>query len=298
MPPRRNPADNPAGNPAPTAAEQASIASLPGLPGLQLLRASFTTRCFPRHSHEGFGVGVIEQGALGFQYRGEHLVAPPGRINTVNPDEVHTGQAATSAGWTYRMFYLSPQFLARMDEDISGQTRPLPFFNAGVIDDPGLAALLRHTHLRCCEPGAERLETDALLLRLFAGLLARHSYEPLPTDTPGPEHAAVARAKDCLHSRHAEPLDLDTVARAACLSPYHFIRVFARHTGLTPHAWLMQLRARKAAELLRRGLPLADAAQQTGFADQSHLSKVFKRLHGISPGQFRNSVQGAQARTG
>lgn len=288
MPPRRNPA----GIPAPQAKEQASMVSPPGLPDLQLLRASFLTRSFPRHSHEGYGVGVIEQGALGFEYRGEHLVAPPGRINTVNPDEVHTGQAATSAGWTYRMFYFSPQFLARMAEDISGRPRPLPFFTAGVIADPALAALLRHTHLRCCEARSERLETDALLLRLFAGLLARHSYEPLPTGRIGPEHDAVRRAKDYLHQHHGEPLSLDAVARAACLSPYHFIRVFARHTGLTPHAWLMQLRARKAAELLRLGLPLAQTAQQAGFADQSHLSKVFKRLHGVSPGQFRNSVQG------
>ena len=67
--------------PDPQASEQVRICSLPELAGLQLLRASYQTQTFPRHSHEGFGVGVIEQGALGFYYRGEHLVAPAGRIN-------------------------------------------------------------------------------------------------------------------------------------------------------------------------------------------------------------------------
>ena len=97
---KANTADFPTG-------EQVRIRTLPELPGLQLMQASYQTRTFPRHSHEGFGVGVIEQGALGFYYRGENVVAPAGRINTVNPDEVHTGQSATEHGWTYRMFYLS-----------------------------------------------------------------------------------------------------------------------------------------------------------------------------------------------
>ncbi len=291
--------------------EQVRVWSPQEAPGLQLMRASFKTQTFARHSHEGYGVGVIEQGALGFSYRGAGLVAGSGSINTVNPDEAHTGHAASEHGWTYRMFYFSPAFLERMAEDVAGRRAPLPFFTSGVIHDPGLAGLLLrahalHDHALFRQSAGEaaqakqaiRLARDTLLLTAFAQLLGRHTYERLPLQQAGQEHAAVARVKDYLRSGFEANASLPNfsladLAGVACLSPYHFIRVFSRHTGLTPHAWLMQLRARKARELLRQGTPIADAAAQAGFADQSHLTKAFKRLLGYTPGHFRNSVQGA-----
>ena len=336
-------------------AETAHVWSPPQAPGLTLMRASFKTQTFARHSHEGYGVGVIEAGALAFDYRGAGLVAAQGAVNTVNPDEPHTGHAASSHGWAYRMFYFSPEYLAQRAEDVAGRPVPLPFFTSGVIHDPGLAALLLRAHAlhdalqnfpHDARPGSlagaptnaptnasanaqandtasgpansladapsglsggDSLGRESLLLHAFARLLARHSYLPPPLPRAGAEHAAVARVKAHLLERIGgqHPADqksenqrpagftLAELAGVACLSPYHFIRVFARHTGLTPHAWLMQLRARKAGELLRQGAPIAQAAASAGFADQSHLNRTFKRLLGYTPGQFRNSVQGA-----
>ena len=148
--------------------EQVRIYSLPEMPGLQLMQASYRNQTFPRHSHEGFGVGVIEQGALGFYYRGEHLIAPAGHVNTVNPDEVHTGQAATAEGWTYRMFYFSAEFLQQVAEDIADQPTALPFFTAGVIEDPSLATLIRHVHGQLSDDQTARLEKETLLLQMFS----------------------------------------------------------------------------------------------------------------------------------
>lgn len=332
-----------------TPGDQAHVWSPPQATGLTLLRARFRTQTFARHSHEGYGVGVIEAGALAFDYRGAGLLAPQGAVNTVNPDEPHTGRAATNYGWAYRMFYFSPEYLAQVAEDVAGGRVPLPFFTSGVIHDPGLAALLLRAHaLNDCPhdrphdrrhnalagspagarthaptnsladapsdlPGGDSLARESLLLHAFARLLARHSYLPPPLPKAGAEHAAVARVKAHLRERIGlgrppsapfneinQPgpdgnsgLTLAELARVACLSPYHFIRVFARHTGLPPHAWLMQLRARKAGELLRQGAGIAQAAAGAGFADQSHLTRTFKRLLGYTPGQFRNSVQGA-----
>ena len=240
--------------------EQVDIRSLAEMPGLQLMRASFHTRTFPRHSHEGYGVGVIEQGALGFYYRGENVVAPAGRINTVNPDEVHTGQAATESGWTYRMFYFSADFLQHMTQAVCERPTSLPFFTQGVIEDPDLAGLIRQVHGQLDDIRVARLERETMLLEMFARLLVRHTYEPPTVVRAGREEAPIRRVIDYLDAHFGEDLAVDTLAAIACLSPYHFIRVFTRQTGLTPHAWLMQLRARKAKELLALGLPIADAA--------------------------------------
>ena len=279
-----------------TNVDEAVVCSVPDVPGLQLMRARFRTRRFPRHSHEGYGVGVIEQGALGFYYRGENVVAPAGRINTVNPDEVHTGQAAAEGGWSYRMFYFSAEVLRRMGEEVFGRPISLPFFTAGVIEDPELAHLIRRTHDQFSNPRATRLEQDTLWLTMVSRLIGRHTYAPPTLDRAGREEASVRRVCDFLDARFDENLSIGDLAAVACLSPYHFIRVFARQTGLTPHAWLMQLRARKAKTLLDRGLAIADVAAQSGFSDQRHLTRTFKRILGYTPGQLRNSVQDAQAR--
>jgi AraC-like DNA-binding protein len=271
-------------------------------PGLELMRASFFGQRFARHSHEGFGVGVIETGALGFRYRGEELVAPAGAVNTVNPDEPHDGYGAGGCGagghgapgWTYRMFYFPAAFLARMAEDVAGAPTPLPFLNSGGGRDPELAALLLRAHAlhldHAAAPG-QRLGRDSALLAAFARLITRHTYAPPNLPRARPEHHAVARIKERLRERLDEDLPLAELARMACLSPWHLVRVFARHTGLTPPAWLMQQRARAAPHLLLRGTPNAEAAARSGFADQSHLTRIMKRLTGLTPGQLRNSVQ-------
>jgi AraC-like DNA-binding protein len=263
------------------------------IPGLQLLHARFRRQAFPRHSHEGYGVGVIEAGALGFYYRGENLVAPAGRINTVNPGEIHTGQAAADRGWTYRMLYFSAEFLQKMTESIASRSIPLPILTQGVINDPQLAGLLRQTHILVGDRQVARLDQETRLLILFSHLLIRHTCEPPNLVAAGAEPTAIKRVLDYLDAHCDEDLPIETLAGLACLSPYHFIRVFSRHTGLTPHAWLMQHRTRKAQGLLRRGVAIADVAAQTGFTDQSHLTKTFKRLLGYTPGQLRNSVQDA-----
>ena len=69
---------------------------------VDLMHATYVTQSFPRHTHEGFGVGIVERGALGFYYRGENVIALPRVINLVNPGEAHTGHAASKQGWAYR----------------------------------------------------------------------------------------------------------------------------------------------------------------------------------------------------
>ena len=77
---------------------------IPQVNGVDLLNASYVTQTFSKHTHEGYAVGVVESGALGFAYRGETLVAGPGTVNLVIPGEPHTGFSAAEEGWTYRMF--------------------------------------------------------------------------------------------------------------------------------------------------------------------------------------------------
>jgi AraC-like DNA-binding protein len=271
---------------------QPKIWRLPELGNLELLHATFVNHAFPRHTHDGFAVGVIEQGALGFYYRGENVVASQGAINLANPDEAHTGYAAAETGWTYRMFYLDPDLLQNAAAEIANRpiTR-LPFFQTGVLDDDELARTIHQFHCSLEREKLSRLEKETRLLWLLTQLIIRHADAPPVLHRIGREDEAIHRVCEYIQTCYQENISIEQLANAAHLSPFHFIRVFRNQMGLTPHAYLTQVRVRRAKGLLTRGWTISAAAFETGFVDQSHLTRHFKRLIGVTPGQYRNFVQ-------
>jgi AraC-like DNA-binding protein len=273
--------------------ERVKLWRLPELGNVELLHAHYVTQNFPRHTHDGFAIGVIERGALGFYYRGQNVVAPAGQVNLVNPDEVHTGHAATTQGWTYRMFYLDAALLQTAASELAGRPAKTPFFTMGVLRDITLAGAVHALHTQLEAGHAPLLEVQSRFLDMLTQLVARHADAP-PAHRPiGREPAAVKRAREYIDACYDENISVDKLAAIAHLSPYHFIRVFGRQLGMPPHAYLMQTRVRRAKALLDKGWRIVDAACDTGFVDQSHLTRHFKRTLGYTPGQYRNSVQDA-----
>lgn len=110
--------------------DSAQFRHLPQLPGVELYHAHIAKYAFEPHTHEAFGIGAITWGAERFRYRGEQLVAPTDSLVLMNPDELHTGEAASEDGWQYRMIYLDPNFL----ESLTGERSW--WFNAAVNHDP------------------------------------------------------------------------------------------------------------------------------------------------------------------
>jgi AraC-like DNA-binding protein len=91
---------------------------------------------------------------------------------------------------------------------------------------------------------------------------------------------------DVMHERHAQPLGLQELAAPLGLTQYQLIGLFRKGVGMTPHAYLTQVRLWAACRRLSHGTSLADAAVAAGFYDQSALTKHFKRCYGITPLQF------------
>lgn len=262
-----------------------------GLGPVNLMHARYVTQTFAPHFHEGYCFGVIERGALGFRYMGENVVAPAGAVNLAVPGEVHTGQAAHESGWTYRMLYLDTDLLASAASQMAGKEAPLPFIRDGVLFDPGLARMIHRLHLRMQDPQTALLEKETALLAVLTRMIRQYS-RPHPAESAsGREPGAVDTARDYIHAHHDRDVSVRELAAATGLSPYHFIRIFSRQVGLTPHAYLTQVRVQRAQQLLASGETPVQAAVAAGFFDQSHLTRHFKRIVGVTPARYRNSVQ-------
>ena len=102
--------------------------------------------------------------------------------------------------------------------------------------------------------------------------------------------------KDYLEGRYSEGAKLAELVNLTHLDRAYLIRAFRSAVGMPPHRYLIQIRVREAKRLIREGRPLAEVAAETGFADQSHLTRHFKSLTGLTPGRLRSEVTFVQDR--
>ena len=270
------------------AAEVARYWQHAAVAGVDLLRAKFITHRYGRHAHETYTFGLIESGVEEFDYGGTLLRAGPGAVALLDPEVVHTGQAATPSGWTYRVLYPEVSVVT----DVAGQLgwrRGTPRFPQTVLYDARSAALLRSAH-RAAEHG-DQLASSSLLTSALGGLLRAHAANgtaTVPATTGAARAPATVRTVcELLHERLAEPPTLAELAAVTGLSQFALLRAFRAETGLPPHAYLNQLRVRRARSLLDDGMPPTEVAALTGFADQAHLTRHFKRVVGVPPGAYQ-----------
>ena len=266
--------------------EEAVLWRDPDLYGTEMLRASYTTFEFTPHAHETFAIGVTERGAQTFtSRRHRRLVMPAGTIALVNPGEVHTSRALDARGWSYRMLYPAPALLQEIADDVRGRRGELPFFASAVVDDPRLAARIKALLVACELPHTPALERESRLRACLADLVIRHGRRPGEPARVRIDGHRLRGVRDLLDACPGK-VTLRELADLAGISPYHLLRLFREAFGLPPHAYLIQARVERAKRALCGGASIVDAALGAGFVDQSHLTRYFKRLTGVTPGLY------------
>lgn len=247
-------------------------------------------RDFGRHWHDNYGVGFLERGAHSSASGRGRVHAYAGDVITTNPGEVHDGRPLGATTRRWRIVSIDASVIMSMTSHTvrhSEITRP-------VIEDPALARSLRWLFHRIerwnaqkVADAAEVLACEESLVEAFVLLMARHGTVATSASVP-PE--TVRQVRDRLADDALAPPTLTELASMTGLSKYQVLRRFAEAYGLPPHAWLLQRRVERARALIRDGLSLAAAAAASGFADQSHLTRVFTRQHGFTPGAWKRAV--------
>jgi AraC-like DNA-binding protein len=253
------------------------------------LRAVEFTASFPPHFHDTFAIGVIESGATRLRTPRGEWIGRAGTILAFSPGEIHSAQPVGDAGWTYRMIYPSAEIVAEMGIDVAA-LNGAPLFGAPVLEDRAVAAGFLEAH----EPLVEATSRAASEDRMIGAMRALAAGYAPSTRSPAVRRAyderVVETAREFLDSNFAQPVRLKTLADHCGLSLFHLIRVFRRDVGVTPYSYLIQRRVLGAQRLLCGGSSVVDAAYNCGFADQSHLTRAFRKVVGVPPGQYRRSV--------
>jgi AraC-like DNA-binding protein len=112
-----------------------------------------------------------------------------------------------------------------------------------------------------------------------------------PTAATSRSSAAIQRVRRHIEEHLGQPLTLAELADLAGLSVWRFATVFRQQVGVSPHRYICRLRVERAQALIREGVPAATAASEAGFYDQSHLSRHFKSIYGMTPGQYLTAAR-------
>lgn len=214
------------------------------------------------------------------------VVASKGDLITVSPGEVHDGASVDRRVRAWTMLYIAPSTVASfcVDEDHYGREESELEFSAAVIRDDRARARFVHLErlLRSRLPRND-LQVEEAVSRLIVPMVRLRSRSDRPT------HLGVNRVVERLGDDLASTPTLSELAAIAGVSRFQLIRAVERTTGLTPFALLKQNRLNEARRLIATGLSIAEAAGATGFSDQSHLTRCFKAIYGVTPSALRSS---------
>nr|WP_244983854.1 AraC family transcriptional regulator [Actinomadura citrea] len=262
------------------------------------MTARIGRRHYAPHTHDEYAIGVTVDGTETMLYRGERIYSAAGSVVVVEPGEAHTGGPARPEGFAYLCLYPAAELLGAATTAEPGPVAAAPHFANPIIDDRGLGEALRLAH-HALRLGADPLEGESRLLGVLGGLVRRHAASG-PKAVPAPHRAEAGRIARTVATRLSDeliaPPTLAEVATDLGLSRYQLLRAFREAMGMPPYAWLAQHRVARARALLDAGHRPAEAATLVGFADQAHLTRWFRRVLGVTPGVYRNSVQDSTSR--
>jgi AraC-like DNA-binding protein len=237
---------------------------------------------FISHSHEVMTAILVTSGAVNVEVDGTHHRVGAGQLVLIGAHQVHSARPIDRTGWSMRSLHIPEAVVSGRDRTGGSVRFARP---VGLVPDRA-AALFLDLH-RNSEKLPHQKSRHVELFQCFVDWLLENadSFEPA-SQRHGPVDGRLERAKHILATELFENRTLDSVADEVGLSIYSLIRHFKETYGFSPHAWRVQARANEAAKMIRGNEPLADIAGYCGFADQSHLNRVFKRVYGVTPGQY------------
>ena len=254
----------------------------------ELLRGRFADYSYDLHTHDKACFALITRGAIRIRSCGTEFVARAGDLYAIDADEPHAGWPVDDKGWSLRTLYVDIRRLLAIVEEGDRCPAETPGIAGPIICDPVLASLFGGVH-SCSEAGGSPLKREERYLDFTTRLFKRHTRWKPALRPPGSEARAIRLARDFLDDHLDQKVRLGDIANAVGLPPFRLLRAFERATGLSPHSYQRQARIRFAAGLIRIGQPLSDVAAASGFADQAHLTRSFRRTMGVTPGAYRNA---------
>jgi AraC-like DNA-binding protein len=252
-----------------------------------LSKSSFNNFGFDKHIHEEYAIGVVSNGFMDLSFKGTNKSINKKYIMTFNPDTMHSNWSINKNSYTQMAIYFHPTFLAKFLEE-SFNDKEI-FFKDKLLENESLSNELTSLINDYENNDLLTLEYECRIIELFNKILTTNadSNQSISSKNSWSSNIIV-KAKEYMQDNINENITLDDIAQELKLSKFHFSRIFKEETHFSPHTYLMIKRLEKAKQELQNGISISQVAQLSGFSDQSHLNKRFKKYLGVTPLKYRN----------
>lgn len=257
--------------------------SFPGtiFSGYRLLNHSF-----PKHFHEHYVIEAVVSGADKFFCNGKTHTATAHEIVFINPGEVHTGSTILHNELHYYSITPAIKELQKIAVLLE-KALPADFsFEQSLTNKPQLAQKMLLLFKTMETFGANCLQAEELFLD-FMNEVLDCANKNSNTEIKSSKDKRVVQLINWIHSSFQEQLSLQQMAAYINVSVFHLLRIFKAATGLSPYEYLLILRMEHAKQLLQHGSSVQNAAWSAGFYDASHFNRLFRKLSGANPKNFR-----------
>ena len=267
-----------------------SIRFGPPADGIERAEVQLYSSAYELHRHHTYAIGITTAGVQTFRYRGSSHVCLPGQLHVLHPDETHDGAAGTGDGFGYRILYIAPELI----RDALGG-RALPFV-ANPVHEPTpttrpIASLLADLN----EPisGLSRADIAVTVADCLLSLSGDADQRRAVIDIK-----AIDLVRDYLAAHPCDHSPASVLEQIAGIDRFTIARHFRWAYGTSPDRYRTLRRLEHARSAIENGRSLAQAAAEAGFADQSHMTRQFKRTYGLTPARWMAFIAAGRFRDG
>ena len=260
--------------------EAVTIVRLPEVPGLEMQQIRHSERKWSiYHSSFDFCSSTRVTGNIEWRYRNQDCRMNPETLGVLIPGEMHR-VTRLEGDADYLLLLVEPTTMARFLED---DEHHLLYSARHQLDGKRYCMKLAELWQTMTQRVRDVMQVESLMSELLLSI-TQQSGDRDSRNKPRNESCRIVR--DFLHDNYHRNVTLDECAKLTEQSKFHLHRSFVAELGIPPHQYLSAIRISRARDLLRSGSRPADVAGLTGFCDQSHLTRVFTEVVGVTPGAY------------
>lgn len=259
------------------------------LPYLELRYISQIRSCDKKHQHSELTITAIEAGEIEIHFERKIDLLKPKQVSIVNPKEVHSATLTDIKSFGCYVLYLEKSWCEYIQQSLF-ETKNYKKIDKSLIKNSNIYSNFVNICNALFDKNSSFLEKEERLIEFISSLFLSNNLQKEDRNK-NPKNSKIAfEIQNYLESNIENEILLKDIAKHLNLSVVHILRIFKQEFNLPIHSYLLDKKVHIAKELLSKNIPIAEVAQMSGFFDQSHLNRFFKRVFQLTPSEYQKNL--------
>ncbi len=260
------------------------------LPFLELRFIDKVTSCNKKHKHDELTITAIKTGNINIVFNDKSDLLKPNEISIINPNEVHCATLTKIESFSCYVLYLDEAWCQSIQQSLFNHQLNFIDIKNSLVKNP----IIFNNFIQLCDDLLDKhisfLEKEEKLIYFMSNLFLDFCIIPRNSDCEAKNSRLAIKIKNYLLENIEDDIVLKDISKHMNLSIVHILRIFKKEFGLPVHSYLLNKKVHLAKELLSENMSMVEVAQMSGFFDQSHLNKSFKRVFQLTPKEYQKNI--------